>query len=67
MTAKEIARLIQNKFFEEKQANYPWYVIGNNVLNNGEQHFVLFCENKNCYCKATVNNKDQLIYFKFFC
>ena len=67
MTPKSIAKLVQENFKQTRDLNYPWFIVGMSISDNGDQHFVLFCENANCYCRATVSSKEELTYLKFHC
>lgn len=67
MTPKSIAKLIRERFQKEKGSDLPWFVVGMSKSDNGDEHFVLFCDSINCYCKVTLNVKNEVTYLKFHC
>ncbi len=67
LTPKQIAFIIEEKFFQEREIQCDWFVVGTSVSENEDQHFVLLSEKANCYCRVTVNFKNEIIYLKFFC
>jgi hypothetical protein len=67
MSPKEIAKLIQDIFKQQRGDSSPWFVVGLSDSPSGDSHFVLFCENANCYCRVTVNSKKEIAYLKFHC
>ncbi len=67
MTPKNIAKIIQETFFRERNVDCPWFVVGSSVSENKDQHFVLYAENNHCYCRVSLNPQDEIFYLKFFC